>query len=60
MREVIRIGINITESELRKRIILNWETVDRSIGGNFDVTELVLMAKEAFDACRERQEEGKV
>lgn len=56
MKSVINLALNITESERRKRVILEWRTGDgnNSIGGQFDVTELVLMCREAFQATEQR------
>ena len=49
MKEVIKLSINITKSEERKRVFLDWQTVGGDVGGSLDVTELVLMCRDAFE-----------
>jgi hypothetical protein len=47
-KDAITYNLNVTKSEERGRIIVDWEIVGTGWKGEMDMTALVLMAKEAF------------
>lgn len=45
----INLYLDIKRSEQRRRLVVRWETRDRNIGGNIDLTDLFLSIMEFWN-----------